>query len=269
MTWKGEKTIVTDLAGKALLPGFIDAYGHLGQYALSLGVADLRPPPIANVGSIVQLQQTLTEFKTQHNISDTAWLGGNGYDDTLLEEKRHPTRDDLDKVSTTQPIATMHISGHLAVVNSKGLEVLHVDSKTPDPPGGVIQLAKGSREPNGVLEEHAAFAVLGAVSSGDPTEPKVLNLIHAAQQYASYGITNGQEDFAASNQTKFLKAAAQAGLLPIDVIVFAVWATADTELQGYNSTLQKGVSDERLREQEKPKRWKTFSHFGLEKRSTF
>jgi predicted amidohydrolase YtcJ len=135
MTWKGEKTIVTDLAGKALLPGFIDAYGHLGQYALSLGVADLRPPPIANVGSIVQLQQTLTEFKTQHNISDTAWLGGNGYDDTLLEEKRHPTRDDLDKVSTTQPIATMHISGHLAVVNSKGLEVLHVDSKTPDPSG--------------------------------------------------------------------------------------------------------------------------------------
>ncbi len=237
LRWKGPSTTVTDLRGRTILPGFIDAHGHLGQLGATLGAADLRPPPISTVSSIAQLEEVLRAYAAEHDVGGGKWLLGSGYDDTLLKERRHPTRDDLDRVSTTIPIAVTHISGHLTVVNSKALEVLHLDSKTPDPPGGVIQRRPGSREPNGVLEEHAAFALIPYVVSSDPTDPAVLQHLHAAAlQYASFGITTGQEDFADSTMIASLKAANGAGLLPFDVIAFPVWSVTDSELKEYRVT---------------------------------
>jgi predicted amidohydrolase YtcJ len=233
---KGPATKVTELRGRTMLPGFIDAHGHLGQLGATLATADLRPPPISTASSIARIQQILRSYQEQHHIADGQWLLGSGYDDTLIEEKRHPTRDDLDRVSTTIPIAVTHISGHLTVVNSKALELLHMDSKTPDPPGGVIQRRPGSREPNGVLEEHAAFALFPLVANSNPADPGVLERLHeAALQYASFGITTGQEDFADSGLLASLRAAAGAGLLPFDVIAFPVWKVADAELAGYRA----------------------------------
>ncbi|MEO8796244.1 MAG: amidohydrolase family protein, partial [Polyangiaceae bacterium] len=114
--------------------------------------------------------------------------------------------------------------------------ILHMESKTPDPPGGVIQRRPGSREPNGVLEEHAAFALFPYVVNQNPADPGVLQRLHAAAlQYASFGITTGQEDFADSGLLASLKAAAGAGLLPFDVIAFPVWNVADSELAGYRA----------------------------------
>ena len=78
---------------------------------------------------------------------------GIGYDDTVMEEKRHPTRADLDAVSTEHPIIIMHISFHLAVMNSKALQMAGINEDTPDPEGGHIQREANSNRPNGVLEE--------------------------------------------------------------------------------------------------------------------
>ncbi len=102
---KGPATKVTELRGRTMLPGFIDAHGHLGQLGATLATADLRPPPISTASSIARIQQILRSYQEQHHVADGQWLLGSGYDDTLIEEKRHPTRDDLDRVSTTIPIA--------------------------------------------------------------------------------------------------------------------------------------------------------------------
>ncbi len=237
LRWKGAATIVTDLRGRTMLPGFIDAHGHLGQLAATLGAADLRPPPISTVSSMAGLQQVLRTYEAQHARAEGEWLLGSGYDDTLLEEKRHPTRDDLDRVSTTTPIAVTHISGHLTVVNSKALELLHFDRTTPDPSGGVIRRRPGSREPNGVLEEHAAFAIMPYVMNSNPADPGVLQRLQAAAlQYASFGITTGQEDFADASMMRTLEAAATTGLLTFDVIAFPTWKVADAELKGYDAS---------------------------------
>ncbi len=79
------------------------------------------------------------------------WIAGFGYDDSQLAEQRHPTRDDLDKVSTDIPVLIIHQSSHLGVANSKALEIAGVTAATKDPNGGVFRRREGSQEPNGVL----------------------------------------------------------------------------------------------------------------------
>ena len=68
-----------------------------------------------------QLLERITHFRSQRQ---TGWLAGYDYGDTLLEEQRHPTCDDLDQISSDRPIAIVHVSGHLAVVNSAALKIL-------------------------------------------------------------------------------------------------------------------------------------------------
>ncbi len=83
------------------------------------------------------------------------WVAGRSYDDTLLAERRHPTRQDLDRASTEHPVVALHVSGHLAAVNSRGLEALGIGRDTPDPEGGRIRRDPATGEPDGVLEETA------------------------------------------------------------------------------------------------------------------
>ena len=111
-----DSTTVVDLAGRTLIPGFVDAHGHFPGSGQTAFTVDLNSPPIGDTESIPD-----------------GWLIGSNYDDTLLSEKRHPTRDDLDLVSATRPIAIVHVSGHLMVVNSAALAELHIDETTPDP----------------------------------------------------------------------------------------------------------------------------------------
>ncbi len=181
-------TKVVDLRGRTLIPGFVDAHGHFPGSGQTVFSVDLNSPPIGDVTDIQQLLVRLTDFGLRR---EGGWLVGHGYDDTLLREKRHPTRDDLDQVSPDRPVAVVHVSGHLAVVNSAALMVLGIDESTPDPEGGVIVRDPASadgRRPNGVLEETAARAVwehtldLGVMDGLRMTT-------QAAKEYLSVGVT--------------------------------------------------------------------------------
>ena len=134
------KADVVDLAGKTLLPGFIDAHGHLKGVGLQAVVADLLPPPDSDVDSIETLQSKLAAWGETERSQRIGWIVGFGYDDAQLAEQRHPTRDDLDAVSTERPVFVVHQSGHLYVANSKLLELAGITAETEDPPGGVIDL---------------------------------------------------------------------------------------------------------------------------------
>ncbi len=125
-----EDTDVVDLSGRTLVPGFVDAHGHFPGSGQTAFTVDLNSPPIGDTESIPELLDKLRAFGEKRT---DGWLIGSNYDDTLLAEKRHPTRDDLDLVSATRPIAVVHVSGHLMVVNSAALAELHIDETTPDP----------------------------------------------------------------------------------------------------------------------------------------
>ena len=114
-------TVVTDLRGRTMLPGFIDGHSHFPSGAFNeLTMVNLNVPPLGRAESIADMQSLLKERAAQTKKGE--WIVGYNYNDLAIKEQRHPTRADLDAVSTEHPIFVKHVSGHLGVANSKALE---------------------------------------------------------------------------------------------------------------------------------------------------
>ena len=131
--WAGDGARVVELDGRALLPGFIDAHGHYPGAGVYAFAADLNAPPIGGVRNLDDLVARLREQAAEKEPGE--WVIGMSYDDTLLAEARHPTREDLDRVSTEHPVGVVHVSGHLAAVNGRGLEQLGIGARQRRPAG--------------------------------------------------------------------------------------------------------------------------------------
>ena len=203
-----------DLKGRTLLPGFIDAHGHMGYVGQNAAMAQLQPPPVAGVTNIAELQAALRNYKRP---AEMPLLIGNGYDDSQLAERRHPTRADLDAVSETVPILTFHVSGHFASMNSAMLKLVGYSSETPNPSGGVIRREVDGKTPNGVLEETAVYPVLKLMAPKG-IEANIEPLVLGAKIYAANGITTGQDGRVMPEGWAALDAAAKQGKFPIDVV---------------------------------------------------
>lgn len=227
---KGPETRVEDLGGKTVLPGFIDAHGHLAMQARISFMRNIAPAPVGAVRDIPDLQREM-RIQVGHPATQmTGWALGFGYDDSLLAEKRHPTREELDKVSTETPVVVLHASLHLAAANSKALEIAGISAATPDPPGGVIRRQPGSQEPDGVLEETAMHLLLASLPQPSP-EQTLLTLAAAQQTYAKHGITTAQEGAADKATVAALREAARRDMLAIDVIAYPIWRDAGEILE--------------------------------------
>ena len=219
-----------NLKGKTLLPGFIDAHAHFAGFPSQSIGAQILPPPDAGANNIDALIQILKDWSTPENIELTGWIFGMGFDDSVLEEKRFPTKKDLDKVSTEHPVMIIHISGHFCVVNSKGLELLNLTAKSPNPEGGIIRRIPGTEEPNGVLEELAAIPFMPMVL-GPKSKEAIKVFLTAGQDMAlSYGYTTVQEGRAMPSSHRFLEYAANTNFLKLDVVSYIDYSVADSLL---------------------------------------
>lgn len=219
---KGAGTQVHDLEGRTLIPGFVDGHGHIfigGVQALS---ANLLPPPDGPNNDIPTLLQSLTDWASANEdlVQKVKLIIGFGYDNAQLKELRHPTRDDLDKVSMDLPIVIVHQSGHLGVLNSKALEVAGYSAQSTNPEGGVIQRRDGSQEPNGVLEEAAFFAVVPKIlGAAGPAGMEVLSQA-GAEMWSKFGYTTAQEGRSSPPVVKAMKAVAERDGFKIDVATY-------------------------------------------------
>jgi predicted amidohydrolase YtcJ len=215
--WQGSVANIVALEERTLLPGFIDAHGHISFHARVASLANVASPPVGPAKDIAGLVQELKNYADSNKLLEGQWIMGMGYDDSLLAEQRHPTRDDLDAVSDTHPIMLMHVSGHLAAVNSKALEIAKISAASEDPAGGVIRRYPDSTEPNGVLEESATYAVRKYMTASD--EP--FEEIHrGVLDYARYGITTAQDGAASAQVVQLLQASAEYREFPIDVVAY-------------------------------------------------
>ena len=205
-----------DLLGHTLMPGFFDAHGHVSFVGQNAGMVQLQPPPVGGVDSIAKLQATTRDWIAAH--PQAPLIVGNGFDDSQLVDKRFPTRQDLDVVTDTKPMVALHVSGHLAVLNSAMLGMLKIGPDTPNPQGGVIRREADGKTPSGVLEERA-MEPLFAVLTPKSLDPGVASLVAGLNIYASNGITTAQDGRVTSAAWPALAEAARRDVLPIDTVV--------------------------------------------------
>ncbi|MGH0032023.1 MAG: amidohydrolase [Myxococcota bacterium] len=219
---------IVELAGRALLPGFIDAHGHYpgnGIYAVHV---DLNSPPIGDTRTVDDVVAKLAERAAA--TASGEWIVGWGYDDTLLAERRHPTRRDLDRASTDHPLALWHVSGHLAVANGPALERLGIGPDTPDPEGGVIRRQADGRTPDGVLEEHAMDPLLPRIQPGLLDGLRMVR--EATRLYLAAGVTTAQSGASDRSILSSLAALSRWGLVPLRLVLWPLEDAADGLLDG-------------------------------------
>lgn len=220
--YQGAGTVMQDLDGRALLPGFVDAHGHAFMIGLQATSANLLAAPDGAVTDIKSLQDTLAKWSSEHaeTRKSIGMVLGFGYDDAQIAEQRHPTRKDLDAISMDVPVLIIHQSGHLGVMNSKALELAGITAATVDPEGGVIRREAGSQEPSGILEEAAFFGSLAKQFSKMTADQAQTLFEQGSKLLSRYGYTTGQEGRATSTIVPFMQSAAKAGRIPIDVVAY-------------------------------------------------
>jgi len=243
--YQGENTLVVDLHKKTLLPGFIDAHSHISLGMATISLANLSSPPVSSVKSISDIITKLSALQEKRNIAKGEWILGWGYDPDLLEENRHPNKLDLDKVFPDHPVYLLHVSGHMAVVNSLALKKIGIDASSSNPPGGMIVRLVDSDEPNGLLQETAMYLVQQHLPK--PTLEQSMALLEATQNlYASHGITTAQDGFTDYKNFQFLTQAATAGKLKLDIEVLAGFVNLGDYYQNHGEDFGKRKNGLRL-----------------------
>lgn len=172
---------VIDLAGKTLLPGLIDAHGHV----MGLGFQELQ----VNLARITSLEATLDTIKKYAEENpELEWIQGRGWNQTLWPENEFPTAADLDRIVPDRPVWLSRIDGHAAWANTKAMELANISMDTPDPNGGVI-IRDHSGKATGIFIDAAENYINQIVPP--PTEAEAeMALEKALQQMAKLGITS-------------------------------------------------------------------------------
>ncbi len=215
--YKDNNISIVDLKGKTMLPGFVDGHSHFPASGINKVMVDLNSPPIGTITKMEDLKAALSARAKTTKSGD--WIQGLGYDDTLLAEKRHPTLDDLDEVSTSHPIFLTHISGHLGTANSKALAIAGIDADTEAPVGGIIQIDPDTGLPNGVLEERAMELVQDKIPQFSVID--ILRMVlNSCKDYSHKGVTTAQSGVVEKTYLNVLGLLSKLRLLPLRLVVY-------------------------------------------------
>jgi len=218
----GRGARAVNLDGRTLLPGFFDPHGHVAMVGLQARYANLLPAPDGQGDDIPALQRITRDWMNAHEalVRDTQLVIGFGYDDSQLKEHRHPTGEELDAISDAVPILFLHQSGHLGAANGAALAAAGVTASTPDPDGGAFRRKDGSQQPNGVMEETALFAVMGALFARLDLQANLEMIREGARFYSSFGYTTAQDGRSSTDTCRMIAMLAERGELPIDILSF-------------------------------------------------
>lgn len=212
LAWKDSRTRVVSLKGNTLIPGFVDGHSHITSFSETQRLVSL-----SGVESFQELEDRLRQFKKEHGIPDGEWISGFGYDQNFMEEKRHPTREVLDRAVPENPVLISHASGHMGVMNSLALKKAGLRSDTPDPEGGKFGRRNG--ELTGFMEETAFTSRTGIVPKPSKKERQQM-LLEAERVYFSYGITTIQDGLTQDSEWELLEGMAREGLLTADIVCY-------------------------------------------------
>lgn len=208
LEWQGPDTEVLDAGGSTVMPGIHDGHSHpfsggqlLTAPSLNYAVLDIRQF-LKRIGKMLARSQ---------GQEPDGWLSVSLWDASAMDEM--PTRHDLDSLDTRRPILVFSIDGHIALANSRALEIAGIDEKTKDPPGGEI-VRDGRGRPTGILLDNAAYLVYALIPA--PTAEEDADSLAAGYEVmAKMGITSCLHASVDETELKALATLADRGDLPV------------------------------------------------------
>lgn len=174
-------TQIINAAGKTVMPGFNDSHIHIWKVGnLKTFMLDVR-----GVSSKDEMLQQLSDYINAN--PHLTWVTARGFNEATWKDGMLPTKNDLDKVSTSKPIYVIRTCAHIAVCNSKALELAGVTKNTIIPEGGVMQSGDDGK-PNGVFAETALGLIANKIPAYSKEDLKIM-VTAARQELYQYGIT--------------------------------------------------------------------------------
>ena len=207
---RGSSTLVLELDGRAVTPGWIDGHSHLLGLGATLSQVDL-------VGTASYEEVIERVSVAVRGRSAGTWIQGRGWDQNDWETQEFPTHERLSAAVPDHPVWLTRIDGHAALVNASAMELLGLDEATPDPSGGRFHRDASGR-PTGVLVD-AAMDVGARIPAADEPELRK-RLTRAAAYCLERGLTTVTDMGLGSAAVAAYRAAAEAGELPLRAALF-------------------------------------------------
>ncbi len=211
-----------DGGGATLLPGLIDAHGHVSSHGRALATVDL-----LGVESEAEAAQRVAAYRDANPQVD--WIQGRGWNQVLWPGKSFPARASLDAVSADRAVVLERVDGHAMWVNSRALGLAGITAATEDPAGGQI-LRDAAGEPTGVLIDNAmnlVYAVMPAASVA-----QLADFQHRAlEDLASYGLTSVHDAGIRAEEVRAYQMLQRDDRLPVRV--YAMLDALDPDNEAY------------------------------------
>ena len=208
-----------DMRGRTMLPGLIDAHGHVidapgGDMGLGLLMQRL---DLGGVASLPELQNRLRRYAAE-NPGDE-WIVGRGWNQELWPDKRFPTAADIDAVVADRPVFLARVDGHAAIANSAAMKAAGLTAGTADPAGGKIERDASGR-PTGLLIDNA----MGLVNIKVPaaTAETMDRALQAAQDsLLRMGVTTATDMGTSPSGWNAMRRLGESGRLKIRIISYS------------------------------------------------
>ncbi len=157
LTLKGAQTRVVDVGGRTVIPGMVDAHGHVASLGNTLAVVDLTGA--ASYDEIIA--RMVAKAKTS---APGEWITGHGWDQNRWADTRFPTHDKLSAAIPNNPVALGRIDGHATLANKRAMDAAGLSAATKDPNGGHVERTSDGT-PSGVFVDNAQ-GLIGRVVPG-------------------------------------------------------------------------------------------------------
>jgi hypothetical protein len=219
MAQKADGTIVRDISGKVLLPGFIDPHSHFVDSLVLAKRINVSAPPVGPASSADEIVAALQKGAADKGLKPGEVLLGWGYDENLMAGGEPLSRAQLDAAFSDNPVGVIHVSMHGAVINSKAMDKFGYKDGMPTPAGGVILRRNGTQELQGLVMESAYLPMFSALPGPSP-ETELADAKAGQMLYAEAGITTAQEGSTHAPQLAMFQRIAEADGFFIDVVSY-------------------------------------------------
>ena len=200
-----------DGRGATLLPGLIDAHGHVMGLGFQLLTLDL-----SNTNSLSEAQAAIKAYTAKY--PERRWIIGRGWNQEKWGLGRFPTAQDLDIAVSDRPVWLERIDGHAGWANSRAMDIAGVNAASKSPPGGRIELING--KPSGMFIDAAADLVGKFVPAPKPLERDIA-LGEAQKKLHSLGITAIADMGTSMDDWQSYRRAGDAGWLTVRIFAYA------------------------------------------------